>query len=426
MVSWLKSVRGSRVRMPCCALIHAARGACAFARAPGIPFDRPLFSRREYASLARPYLFRGFLSHHSKRRKRGEVDDYAGRRPFPPSTGLAERTADGAAADQANPNWDPNLSSMRARKALQGRTFPIEPRTSQRVVPATLCALAIATLLSSSGRAAAADPTTSECLTANESSIALSHSGQLRAALAQMIVCAGATCPADVKAECLRRIAEVDIAMPTIAFEVKDAAGNDAAASKVTMDGEALSDWLEGTAISLDPGVHVFVFEAAGLPPLTKRMVIRQGEKDRREVVQLLSPTPAPGALLPPSSPTDRPVPPSPTTPPSQGIGMQRVLALVAGGLGVAGVAVGTVFGLDSKSKHDDAVHACPAACASQSGVTLWNQARSAGDLSTVGFVVGAVGLAGGAVLWFTARSSEESTVHVGLGPGTLQVRAVW
>jgi hypothetical protein len=315
---------------------------------------------------------------------------------------------------------------MRARKALQARAFPIEPRTSQRVVPATLCALAIATLLSSSGRAAAADPTTSDCLTANESSIALRNAGQLRAALAQMLVCAAATCPADVQAECLRRIAEVDVTMPTIVFRVTDAMGNDAAAAKVTMDGEVLSDWLEGVAISLDPGVHTFVFEAAGLPPLTKQMVIRQGEKDRREVVQLLSPTPAPGPLLPSSSPTDRPVPPSHTTPPSQGIGVQRMLALVAGGVGVAGVAAGTAFGLESMSKHDDALKACPAACAGPNGVTLWNQARSAGDLSTVGFVVGAVGLAGGAVLWFTARNSGETSVQLGLGPAALQVRAVW
>jgi hypothetical protein len=315
---------------------------------------------------------------------------------------------------------------MRARKALQARAFPIEPRTSQRAVPAILCALAIAALLSSSGRAAAADPTTSDCLTANEASIALLKVAQLRAARVQMLVCADPSCPADVGAECLRRISEVDVSMPTIVLGVKDAMGNDAAAAKVTMDGEVLSDWLAGTAISLDPGVHVFVFEAAGLPPLTKQMVVRQGEKDRREVVQLLPPTPAPVAVLPSSSPTDRPVPPSPTTPQRRGLGMQRVLALVAGGVGVAGVAVGTVFGLESISKHDDALKACPAACTGPNGVTLWNQARSAGDLSTVGFVVGAVGLAGGAVLWFTARSSEESSVLVGLGPGALQVRTVW
>lgn len=302
----------------------------------------------------------------------------------------------------------------------------MEPRTSHRVVPGTLCALAIATLLLSSGRAAAADPTTSNCLAANEQSIALLNVAHLRAARAQMLVCADPSCPADVRAECVRRISEVDVSIPTIVFGVKDAMGNDAAAAKVTMDGEVLSDWLEDTAISLDPGVHVFVFEAPGLRPLTKQMVVREGEKDRREVVQLLSPTPAPGALPASSSLTDRPVPPSPTTPPRQGIGMQRVLALVAGGVGVAGVAVGTVFGLESMSKHDDAVKACPAGCADQNGVTLWNQARSAGDLSTVGFVVGAVGLAGGAVLWFTARSSEETGVHVGLGPAALQVRAVW
>jgi hypothetical protein len=209
--------------------------------------------------------------------------------------------------------------------------------------------------------------------------------------------------------------------------------GNDLPATTVTMDGEVLAERLDGTAIPLDPGEHTFVFEATGQPPLSKQMLIREGEKNRRELVQLGSPAPP----APSGSTTDQSPAPAPATPPSQGIGIQKVLALVTTGVGVAGVAVGTVFGLESMSKHDDAIKACPGACRDQNGVTLWNQARSAGDLSTAGFVVGAVGLAGGAVLWFTAPAPEESmragavrgvfeTMRIGVGPGSLQVRGVW
>ena len=51
------------------------------------------------------------------------------------------------------------------------------------------------------------------------------------------------------------------------------------------MDGELITDRLEGTAVPIDPGSHTFVFETAGKPPITKRFVIRESQKDRPEVV---------------------------------------------------------------------------------------------------------------------------------------------
>jgi hypothetical protein len=42
--------------------------------------------------------------------------------------------------------------------------------------------------------------------------------------------------------------------------------------------------------------------------------------------------------------------------------------------------------------------------------------------VATVAFIVGGVALAGGAVLWFTAHSSDESQTQVGLGLGTFHV----
>ena len=60
-------------------------------------------------------------------------------------------------------------------------------------------------------------------------------------------------------------------------------------------------------------------------------------------------------------------------------------------------------------------------------GVKLWNDAISAGNIATVAFVVGAVGIAGGAVLWFTGgRESSGGTTQVGLGPGTFELRGTW
>jgi hypothetical protein len=59
--------------------------------------------------------------------------------------------------------------------------------------------------------------------------------------------------------------------------------------------------------------------------------------------------------------------------------------------------------------------------------VSAWSSAVSAGNASTVGFIVGGVGAAGAAVLWFTAPgASAAASPQVGVGPGMLEVRGAW
>jgi hypothetical protein len=280
------------------------------------------------------------------------------------------------------------------------------------------------------GRSArAADPTTADCLAASESSLALRNQHKLREARAQSLICAAASCPADVRDECARRVAEVNTAIPTIVFAAKDAAGSDLIAVKVTMDGQPIAERLEGTAFSIDPGAHTFTFEAPGQSAIQKQLVIREGEKDRREAIIFggaAPPVPPPAASL---ISTSEPAQPAAN---SSGLGTQRILAIVAGGVGVVGLGLGIGYGARAMSKHDDASKACPnSQCPTSNGVNLWNQAVTAGNISTVGFIVGALGLAGGAALWFIPpRGSRESGAgtgtQVGIGPGTLQLRSVW
>ncbi|MFI5387803.1 MAG: hypothetical protein ACHQ50_16970, partial [Fimbriimonadales bacterium] len=129
----------------------------------------------------------------------------------------------------------------------------------------------------------AADPTTADCLSASNTSIKLRTDHSLREARQQLLVCAARTCPSDISAECEHRLVAVNAAIPTLVFEVKDAGGNDLPAVSVMMDGKPLTERLEGTAISLDPGAHSFHFETAGQAPVDKMFVLHEGEKDRRE-----------------------------------------------------------------------------------------------------------------------------------------------
>ncbi len=92
----------------------------------------------------------------------------------------------------------------------------------------------------------------------------------------------------------------------------------------------------------------------------------------------------------------------------------QKTLALVAGGVGVVGAAVGTVFFFSYKSKNDDAKaicaggSECPEGSAAQHAALI-DDARTARTLTYVGWGVGVAGLGTAAVLYFTAPKGERA-----------------
>ena len=309
-----------------------------------------------------------------------------------------------------------------------------------RPIPSASAAAVIAMLLAVPLPVYAADPTTADCLNANNRSIDLRNNHRLRAARGQLLICAANNCPADIRKECTRRVDEVNGQIPTIIFEARDAAaGKDLSAVKVTMDGELIADRLEGTAISIDPGTHTFVFETAGQAPVTMAdVIIVQSKKDRRETITFGSPPVVVsgggggtgGGVVAGGGGTggggtggeggggDKR---------EGGGGAQKILGIVGVGIGVVGLGVGSVFGVMTLSKKNDAQNACPNRCTTQSGVDMWNDATNTGNISTVAFIVGGVGLVGGAVLWLTAPSaSGGASTQVGLGPSGLQVKGVW
>jgi hypothetical protein len=291
---------------------------------------------------------------------------------------------------------------------------------SASTIPALLAALALAQGV------AHADPTTDECLGATEAALKAGREHRLRAQQAQLLVCAAQSCPADVRKDCAGQLDQVSGQIPTLIFAARDAAGGDLGAVRITMDGELLAERIEGVAIAVDPGDHAFTFETPGQPSITRTLLIVQGEKDRRETIVfeggMATPTPAPA---PPTAPI---VAPPPAASSVTGLGAQRILALVAGGVGVVGLGLGTAFGVIALSKKNDAQSVCSTdPCPTVDGSNKWGDAATAGNVSTVAFIVGGVALAGGAVLWLTApRSTSASTPQVGLGLGSIQWRGAW
>jgi len=191
-----------------------------------------------------------------------------------------------------------------------------------------------------------------------------------------------------------------------------------------------------GVPIPVDPGSHHVRASAPGFETWEREVDVKTPGGNVEVVVPALlkSATPPPAAATPPAvGPVAAPAnsaPPAPVNepPPKSGGGLSggRMAAIGVGVLGLAGVTVGTVFGLKSMSKGDEADKYCDDANACTSrGIKLRDEALSAGTVSTVGFLVGGAGLAGAAALWILSPA-EASTgdTTVGVSPGYVFVRS--
>jgi hypothetical protein len=260
--------------------------------------------------------------------------------------------------------------------------------------------------LTRGSQTAFADVTSDQCIAANANAQSLRRESKLSAARDQLTICVNAHCPGMVRDDCARRLDDLDRLQPTIVFDAKDASGGDVIAVKVTVDGRPLTDKLDGSPLSLDPGPHTFSFAVTGQPPVTRRFVLKEGEKGRIEHVVVAA---LPSAST--SASSQQSANSSAAETPSGGTGPRKSFAMALGATGVAGIAVGSVFGLMAQSQFNDQKSECSVAyCPGpQHSQALTHHADSLrdGTISTIGFIAGGAVLAGAAVLFFTGPSSD-------------------
>jgi hypothetical protein len=115
----------------------------------------------------------------------------------------------------------------------------------------------------------------------------LRREGKFKSAREKLLVCVAESCPGIVREDCLQRMEELDRLTPSVVFEAKDSKGQDLTEVRVTMDGAPLLPKLGAGSVPVDPGEHEFTFEMDGEPSVTRRIVLREGDKARREVVVL-------------------------------------------------------------------------------------------------------------------------------------------
>jgi hypothetical protein len=241
-----------------------------------------------------------------------------------------------------------------------------------------------------------------DCIAASDRGIDLRKQGKLVEARQVLATCAAAACGADISNVCRKRIATINAALPSIVFLPKDASGADILGATVTIDGAVTAQALDGRPLSLDPGAHTFRFEAAGQPPLERSFVLIEGAHDRQERVDI---GPAPAPRLAGSEGGEPAAAPAPAASGSS----RSTIAFVVGGVGILGVAAGSVLGLMASSSWSSSKNDCQssAACSDHArAVSEHDTASAEATVSTIAFVAGGAALATSAVLLLTAPRS--------------------
>jgi hypothetical protein len=261
------------------------------------------------------------------------------------------------------------------------------------------------------------------CDAAYEQAQALRDARKLASARGQLLMCARAPCPGFMAKDCTAWLGEIEPRIPSVVLVALDAAGAALPNVSAAMDG-AVARKLDDTSWDVDPGQHTFTFLLPDGTKVDRPFLVIEGQKDQRVVMTLAAP--ALGAALQPSSPvTSVAVAPVAATPASTGF-PYKVVGFVSLGLGVAGVAVGAIFGAEALSTKS--AHCIGTACDPGYAGTALGQ----GTASTVGFVAGGVLAAAGLTLVLLAPSKRDPRslrldASPLLGPSRgLTMRATW
>jgi len=247
-----------------------------------------------------------------------------------------------------------------------------------------------------------ASPTSAQCIEANEHAIASRKKLALLDAQRDLATCADAACPADIASECARQLHDIVAAIPSITFVAKSDTGADLTDVRVEMDGRILADHLGATAVQVDPGEHTFVLTAKSGPSVTRKLLLREGEKDRNETV------------------TFAVTPPMPFTPPAtKHDGVWRATGAALAGVGLVSIVLGSIFGVVAITAYNDQVAACRNGCTGQLRLDAQadhDRAVWSSTASTIGFVAGGVLLVAGSVVFFAAPVVGTDRVALSIG----------
>jgi hypothetical protein len=190
------------------------------------------------------------------------------------------------------------------------------------------------------------------CIRAYEQAQRFRKVTKLVEARSELVTCQE-SCPAALKADCAQWADDNDKRVPTLIVDAQDASGRALSAVRVVADEQLLALHVDDRPIPIDPGEHQLRFESESGPAVVQRIVVHEGEKDRRIAVRFekapVTPAPPPPSVVPvaPVSPSTPP-PPPPATESTSPPWFSRIPlgTYVGAGVGVLGTIGFAVFGI--------------------------------------------------------------------------------
>jgi hypothetical protein len=136
-----------------------------------------------------------------------------------------------------------------------------------------------------------------QCAAQQKQLQALEQSGHLREARDVARECSQAACGELVSQQCRTRHQILEEGIPSVVLTAVDERGAPLVEVEVRVDGTLASTRIDGQGLALDPGLHEFSFSAKDRAPYVEKVLIAQGERNRRisAVLRPASSVPATG-----------------------------------------------------------------------------------------------------------------------------------
>ncbi len=216
----------------------------------------------------------------------------------------------------------------------------------------------------------------------------------------------------------LQRIAALEPKLPRVTITVP--AASDQADLEVTLDGTPVRRPAWGLGVPVDAGDHTVEAKAPGAAAWRTTLTVHASGESQNVAIPALEALPPLGPGIVATAPEPQPTTSAPLVseaPHAPGVPLWRDATMVASAtVGVAGLALGSYFGLHAIALNRDAGGECPAGRCTNGAATTSDRATSSADASTVAFGVGAAGVVAAVVMLITRPA------HAGSGAMTASV----
>ena len=204
---------------------------------------------------------------------------------------------------------------------------------------------------------------------------------------------------------------------------------------EITRNGASVGTGTIGTAVAVDGGTYTIAATAPGRKQWSAQVTVAPGERHTMNIPALEESTTAPAATKPAAAPPKTAAAPvvakEPSTAPEADRGGSSYGALAAATIvgGIVSLGIGTGYMLSAMKKNEDSKLGCDGDRCTPSGTQDRLDARSYGNVATIGFLAGGALVAIGTTLYIAGsprpaspRTSAPSSASIQatpmLGPG--------